>query len=75
MAYTADQLDQLRQAILDLSLGNRVARITHNGRTVEYESADLDKLRVMERQVAADVQAQSAGRRTRTRHAVTSKGL
>ncbi|MGE4534663.1 gpW family head-tail joining protein [Halomonas sp.] len=74
MAYTAEQLDQLRQAILDLSLGKRIARITHNGRTVEYESADLEKLRAMERQVAADVQAQ-AGRRSRTRYAVTNKGL
>ncbi|MFI8748856.1 gpW family head-tail joining protein [Vreelandella lionensis] len=75
MAYTADNLAQVRQAILDLASGQRVTRITHNGRTVDYGQADIDKLRSLERHIAADVSAQNRQRRSRTRQVITSKGL
>lgn len=75
MAYTADNLAQVRQAIMDLASGQRVTRITHNGRTVDYDQADIDKLRSLERQIATEVKAQSQQRRTRTRQVITSRGL
>jgi len=76
MAYTAEQLAQVRQAIIDLSSNKTVARITKDGRTVEYAKADLEDLRSLEREIAADVaNAGAARRRTRTRMAITSKGL
>ncbi|WP_311949258.1 gpW family head-tail joining protein [Halomonas piscis] len=74
MSYTKGQLAQLQQAIVDLSLGNRVAKITHNGRTVEYAASDMDELRALERSMAESLQP-SGGRRTRTRMVVTNKGL
>lgn len=77
MAYTADQLAQVRQAIIDLSTNKTVVRVTKDGRTVEFAQADIDKLRDLERSIAADVafSDSSRKRRTRTRQVITSKGL
>lgn len=76
MAYTADQLTQVRQAIIDLSTGKQVVRVTKDGRTVEFAHSDIAKLRDLEREISADVAASTFGhRRTRTRHVLTSKGL
>ena len=72
MAYTTDQLAAVRQAIIDLSTGQRVVSITHNGRTVQYAQTDINKLRELERTIAGSLKT---GRRSRTRFAVTSKGL
>lgn len=72
MAYTTEQLAEVRQAIVDLAAGKRVTMITKDGRTVQYAPADINKLRDLERTMAASLQT---GTRTRTRHAVTSKGL
>ena len=75
MAYTADDLAQVRKAILDLASGLRVARVTKDGRTIEYSgSGDLDKLRQVERQILSYLDTNKS-RRTRTRHVITSKGL
>ncbi|SDL77939.1 gpW protein [Modicisalibacter muralis] len=75
MAYTTDDLAQIRKAILDLASGLRVARVTKDGRTIEYSgSADLDKLREVERQIISYLDTGKA-RRTRTRYVTTSKGL
>ena len=73
MAYTAEQLAQVRQAIVDLGTGARVTRITYNGRTIESGEVDLPKLRDLERTIASGLQTNT--RRTRTRYAVTDKGL
>lgn len=72
MAYTSDDLAQVRQAILALAAGTRVARITYQGKTIEYGSADMDKLVQLEAQIAARL---SAGKRRRTRLTTTTKGL
>lgn len=73
MAYTSDDLAQVRQAILALAAGTRVARITFQGKTIEYSgSGDLDKLVKLEAQIAARL---SAGKRRRTRLTTTTKGL
>lgn len=75
MAYTKEDLAQIRKAILDLASGLRVARVTKDGRTIEYSgSGDLDKLREVERQIMAHLDTSKA-RRTRTRPVITSKGL
>lgn len=77
MAYTAEQLAQVRQAIIDLSTNKTVVRVTKDGRTVEFAQADIDKLRDLERAIAADVAFTDPirKRRTRTRQVITSKGL
>lgn len=72
MAYTTEQLTAVRQAIIDLTTGQRVVSITRNGRSVQYAQADLTKLRDLEQTIAGSLRV---GRRSRTRHAVTSKGL
>lgn len=75
MAYTDEQLQQVRQAIADLALGQRVTKITHNGRSVEYAAADIDELRELARVMGSSLASQANGRRSRTRRAITSKGL
>ncbi|MDR5867291.1 gpW family head-tail joining protein [Halomonas koreensis] len=75
MAYTADDLAQVKQAILDLAAGRRATMVTRDGRTVQYARADIAKLRDLERTISAQLNAASGGRRSRTRYAATSKGL
>lgn len=75
MAYTKEDLAQIRKAILDLASGLRVARVTKDGRTIEYSgNDDLDKLRQLERQILSSLDPKRS-RRTRTRQVITSKGL
>lgn len=75
MGYTEEDLQQIRRAILDLASGQRVARVTKDGRTIEYSgSADLTKLREVERQIMSYL-ASGSRRRSRTRYVKTSKGL
>ncbi|MGB5856505.1 MAG: gpW family head-tail joining protein [Oceanisphaera sp.] len=75
MAYTKEDLAQVRQAILDLASGTRVARIIYEGKTIEYSGSDLDKLVKLESQIATRVNATNARKRPRTRYVVTGKGL
>ncbi|TVU68070.1 phage tail protein [Cobetia crustatorum] len=79
MAYTADDLARVRQAVLDLATGQRVTSFrTANGKTLSYADADIDKLRELEQTIAAQVASAShIGRRlrSRTRYTTTSKGL
>lgn len=75
MAYTADDLARVRQAIVDLASGQRVTSVTHNGRTVQYASADINKLRALEREIVTALQSDAQRTRTRTRHVTTTKGL
>ncbi|NIC05256.1 gpW family head-tail joining protein [Billgrantia bachuensis] len=72
MAYTADDLAQVRKAILDLASGARVTMVVKDGRTVQYAQTDISKLRELERTITGSLKT---GRRSRTRYAVTSKGL
>lgn len=75
MAYTAEQLAEVRQAIVDLAAGKRVVTITRDGRTVQYAQTDINKLRSLAAEIADDLAAQAGNKRTRIRYAVTSKGL
>ncbi|RUR51518.1 gpW family head-tail joining protein [Vreelandella populi] len=74
MAYTPEQLAEVRQAIVALSTGQRVVSITQNGRTVQFAQANLGDLKALGREMAAVLQA-GKRRRSRTRLVVTGKGL
>lgn len=71
MAYTQDEIDQVRQAILDLTNGHRATMVTKDGRTVQYQRASLPDLRA---QLKLMVDS-TTERRSRTRYVVTNKGL
>lgn len=75
MAYTPEQLAEVRQAIIDLSTGKRVVSITQNGRTVQFDRTGLPELEALEYRIKADMKAQTGKRRTRTRLVMTNKGL
>lgn len=75
MAYTPEQLAEVRQAIIDLSTGKRVVSITKNGRTVQFDRTGLPELEALEYRIKADMKAQTGKRRTRTRLVMTNKGL
>lgn len=75
MAYTTEDLTQVRRAIVDLASGQRVTRITKDGRTVEYQSGDLGDLQALERLIAEELLAPNVRRRSRTRLVTTTKGL
>lgn len=74
MAYTAEQLAEVRKAIVDLGTGQRVVSITQNGRTVQFAQTDINKLRDLERTIAASLIPVNQ-RKSRTRYVTTSKGL
>ncbi|WP_447556419.1 gpW family head-tail joining protein [Vreelandella sp. EE22] len=74
MAYTTEQLAEVRQAIVALSTGQRVVSITQNGRKVEFAQANLGDLKAFEREMARSLLA-GQRRRSRTRSVVTGKGL
>lgn len=74
MAYTPEQLAEVRQAIVALSTGQRVVSITQNGRTVQFAQANLGDLKTLGREMADALQV-GKRRRSRTRLVVTSKGL
>ncbi|ATH77785.1 phage tail protein [Vreelandella venusta] len=75
MAYTPEQLAEVRQAIVDLGLGKRVVSITQNGRTVQFAQTDIEKLKALAREIASALPNTQQRRRTRTRSVMTSKGL
>jgi len=75
MAYTPEQLAEVRQAIVDLGLGKRVVSVTQNGRTVQFAQTDIDKLKALAREIAEALPNSTVRRRTRTRIVMTSKGL
>jgi len=72
--YTVAELESVKQAIVQLASGARVASVTKNGRTVQYSAVDMADLRDLERDMAASI-AGASRRRSRTRMTRTSKGL
>ena len=77
--YTRADLAQVKQAIIDLTTGQRVTSISKDGRTVQFAQTDLEKLRSLERYIKEELAAADARlkrqRRTRTIYTRTSKGL
>lgn len=74
MAYTSNDLEQVRKAIVDLATGQMVARVTKDGRTVEFRATQLAELKAMERDIVTELNP-SLKQRSRTRRVITSKGL
>lgn len=72
MAYTQSEIDQVRQAILDLTNGQRATMVVKDGRTIQYQRASLPELRAQLRMMIA---ATSDAQKSRTRYVVTNKGL
>ena len=60
MAFSATDLSNVESAIVSLSTGAAVARITVNGKTVEYQPSTLDQLTKLRNVIQADVQAASS---------------
>lgn len=73
MAYTESDLQSVQRAILALASGKRVASVRIGETTVEYGQVDLEKLRRLEAQIRADIQAAAGGKRFVL--SATSKGL
>lgn len=72
MSWTADELAQIRAAVLALATGTRVASVSYAGppaRSVSYQAADLPTLR------AILAEAEQAQRSSNYRLAATRKGL
>ncbi|MCG5538954.1 gpW family protein [Halorhodospira sp. 9622] len=53
--YTEDDLKAVEQAIRDLALGERITRVTINGRTVQKAEVDLPQLRQLRAEIARQV--------------------
>lgn len=61
---------------MDLATGKRIASVAIAGRTIAYaQGATMGQLAALLGEIEADLYAQKHGRRSRTRHAITSKGL
>lgn len=77
MAYSATDLANVQAAILALSTGTRVKRITINGQDTEYTEASLGDLRSLKKEIKADLADVAAKTRLRPRYmrAHTQKGL
>ena len=73
MAYSAADLAAIEAAILELAKGERVVSVTIDGRTVQYQQADLEKLAALRNQMQSESQA--AAGRPRFVLTSTSKGL
>jgi hypothetical protein len=73
MAYTQTDLDNVTAAIIALARGERVVSVTAGSRTVQYAQADMDKLRALQAEIRAEINA-AAGRQ-RFVLTTTSKGL
>ena len=73
MAYTQSDLDSVRAARVKLAAGERVVRVTVGSTTTEYQHANVEDLRLLERQIAEEVATVAGG----ARHVVVSasKGL
>jgi hypothetical protein len=68
MAFSATDLANVESAIVLLSTGAAVARLTVNGKTFEYQQSSLDQLIKLRGMIMSDVQeaTSSGGRRVST---------
>lgn len=73
MAYSSTDLANIQAAVTALATGIRKVRVTLNGKSIEYATADLDQLTRLRDQAQAEVNA-TAGRKSFFLTS-TSKGL
>ena len=75
MAYTEQDLEAVRQAIIDLASGNRLVRVQIGDQVTQYAEVDLPKLEALEARIESAVAAAQGRRRPRVFRAVHRKGL
>ena len=74
MSYTATDLDEITAAIVALVKGEQVVNVRlAGGKGIEYGAADLDDLRSLKNEVAAEIAAAS-GTDDTIAYIQTSKG-
>jgi hypothetical protein len=66
MSYTQDDLDAVKNAIVDLATGKRVVSITVDGRTTQWQQVDIDKLKALRDEITEEL-GQSSPRPLRIR--------
>lgn len=74
MAYTQDEYDSVKAAILALATGTRTTSIAFGTRTVQYQAADLDKLQALLAVISADLTVESGDHQS-FRFAAHDKGV
>ncbi|ODN41175.1 gpW family head-tail joining protein [Piscirickettsia litoralis] len=68
--YTQQNIDDVRQAIIDLATGKRTTSVSFNGTTVNYATADLPKLELL-----LSKMCQQVSKKSRISTIVGGKGL
>ena len=59
MPYTQSDYDNVKSALLNLALGNRVVRVVVEGKVCEFGQADIDQVRKLLSDIAAELDAAS----------------
>jgi hypothetical protein len=72
MAYTQADFDSVKQAILDLATGGRVAEVMVDGQRVRYSETDMNQLKQLKAEIEAHLNQNRYRFVTLTQ---TSKGL
>lgn len=73
MPYTQSDLTNIETALLDLARGNRVVKVVVEGKVCEYDQADINQLRALRAEIAAEIKAASGT--TGLIYTTTCKGL
>ncbi len=73
MPYTQSDYDNVKSALLALALGNRVVKVVVEGKVCEFGQADIDQLRALLSEIAAELDAASGN--SGLIYTTTSKGL
>ena len=75
MLYTQADLENVKNAILALATGERVARVTIGDKTFEFGQAQLNDLRDLRAEIQSEMQASTNKGKGRIYLSQTSKGL
>lgn len=67
MAYSAETLQQIEQAIIDLASGQQVAEIRDGEQMTRFHAADLPTLRKLRDEVRGELASAAAGPASRPR--------
>lgn len=77
--YTEADRVVVRQALTDLLLGKRVQQVTIAGKTIQYAAGAVSMVKPLLEEELAKIDeyldAKAGRRRSRSRRAITSKGL
>lgn len=54
MSYTQQDLTEIHDAIMALARGERVVSVTVDGRTTQYASTDIEKLKSLRNEIVSE---------------------